>query len=784
MSLWSGDRMMRHEKGNETDLLRYLSALRKYVERSNHAEFTNGSEEGKESDHIFRAIFENAADGILLVDVKSKRFYIGNRVLCQMLGYGPQELQTLEISDIHPEKDLPYITEQFEKQVKEELTLATNIPVRRKDGSVFYADINAFPITFGRKTYLMGIFRDITRRRNAEEKLRRSEETFRLAMEATNDALWDWNITTNEVYRNPRQAAMLGYEPHELTTSQKEWEKRIHPGDKPFVLGVVEELLQGKRDYFNVEYRLLTKSGDYIWVLGRGKIVAYNDDGSPVRMVGTNVDITHRKKMEAALAESEEKYRTLVESSADAISIIDGRGVFLFANRKTADVTGIQRKELVGKTMWDFFPKEVADRRIAAVRRVIESKQEMSIIRQTELRGQLFWYHTKLLPIGDGHGETVVMAVSRDVSDIKQAEERIRVLSSAVEQSIDGIAIGDLDRNLCYVNAAYAHMHGYTSQEMIGMRITEVQNSQKMDEYRQIIQHIEIHGSWTGEIEHIRKDGTVFPCYMSITSLKNEQGLTTGRLAVCRDISEFKKNEKELTTYRNKMAHAEQLVSLGTLSATIVHQLTQPLTVIRLSLDNVVDELERTTCSSTVLRRLRDSVAQVSSITTIINRFRNFARQSSDTDFGQVNVYAVTIRVARLLAESAKQARVKLHVEDLSKLPPIVLHEREFEQILFALIENAIQAADGEEVRRIVISGHAKDEYIELRFTDNCGGITPENLDKIFEPFFTTKPRGQGTGLGLCIVRDAVARVGGRVCVESKFGKGSTFFVTLPVDED
>jgi C4-dicarboxylate-specific signal transduction histidine kinase len=232
------------------------------------------------------------------------------------------------------------------------------------------------------------------------------------------------------------------------------------------------------------------------------------------------------------------------------------------------------------------------------------------------------------------------------------------------------------------------------------------------------------------------------------------------------------------------MARAEQLASLGTLSATIAHQVTQPLTVIRLSLDNVVDELQGTSCSSTVLRRLQDSVTQVSNITSIINQFRNFARQSSDTAFGQVNVYSIALRVARLLDESAKQARIELHVDDMSELPPVFLHEREFEQILFALVENAIQAADGKEIRQIVISGSAKNERIELRFTDNCGGIPSENLDKIFEPFFTTRSHTQGTGLGLCIVRDAVARVGGCVRVESEFGKGSTFYVTLPVSEE
>ncbi|GAG24349.1 unnamed protein product, partial [marine sediment metagenome] len=82
-----------------------------------------------------------------------------------------------------------------------------------------------------------------------------------------------------------------------------------------------------------------------------------------------------------------------------------------------------------------------------------------------------------------------------------------------------------------------------------------------------------------------------------------------------------------------------------------------------------------------------------------------------------------------------------------------------------------------------IINGAVKNEYIELWFSDNCGGIAPENINKIFEPFFTTKPKGQGTGLGLCVVQSIVYRAGGNIRVESKFGEGSTFFVTLPINK-
>jgi C4-dicarboxylate-specific signal transduction histidine kinase len=250
------------------------------------------------------------------------------------------------------------------------------------------------------------------------------------------------------------------------------------------------------------------------------------------------------------------------------------------------------------------------------------------------------------------------------------------------------------------------------------------------------------------------------------------------------DITESKRSQEELARYREQMARAEQLASLGTLSATIAHQLTQPLTVIRLSIDNALDELESSSSSQTVIRRLKDSVNQVSNITSIIERFRNFARKSSGRTVTEVNLKAVAVRIAGLLSESARSASITLRIRNMDDLPCPWMNENDLEQLFFALIGNAIQASDGKKTRQLVISGAVKDKFIKLRFSDDCGGIAPENIDKIFEPFFTTKSRGQGTGLGLCIVKDVVSRIGGHVRVESKFGRGATFIINIPIEKE
>jgi len=168
-----------------------------------------------------------------------------------------------------------------------------------------------------------------------------------------------------------------------------------------------------------------------------------------------------------------------------------------------------------------------------------------------------------------------------------------------------------------------------------------------------------------------------------------------------------------------------------------------------------------------------------------VNRFRDFARESPEKSFRKVELKAIADRIMDLLEESARRAKVILQIEEMGKLPPVYSNEKDLEQLFFALAENAIQSADGKKNHRLIISGHLIDDrYVELRFSDDCGGIAPENIDRIFDPFFTTRPQGKGTGLGLCIVQQIVSRAGGKVRVESKVGEGSTFLVTLPINPD
>ena len=139
-----------------------------------------------------------------------------------------------------------------------------------------------------------------------------------------------------------------------------------------------------------------------------------------------------------------------------------------------------------------------------------------------------------------------VRELEKEAAERKQAEEEMKKFSAAIEQSIDGIAIGDLEPKLAYVNDAFAQMHGYSPEEMIGMKVVDLHNEEQMDAFNRGIHQIKTRGGWIGEIEDIRKDGTPFPTCMSVSLLKDNEGKPAWILAVARDVTEVKRREEKL----------------------------------------------------------------------------------------------------------------------------------------------------------------------------------------------------------------------------------------------
>jgi PAS domain S-box-containing protein len=143
--------------------------------------------------------------------------------------------------------------------------------------------------------------------------LKTNEERLSFALEGTNEGLWDWNVQTGEVFFSHRWKSMLGYEPHELEGHVNTWEKIVHPDDKQWVMDVLKEHLDGKSTAYETEHRVKTKSGEYIWILDRGKVIHRDGNGEPLRATGTHTDITERKKVEEELIKHQNNLEDLIE---------------------------------------------------------------------------------------------------------------------------------------------------------------------------------------------------------------------------------------------------------------------------------------------------------------------------------------------------------------------------------------------------------------------------------------------------------------------------------------
>ncbi|MFC1558068.1 PAS domain S-box protein [candidate division KSB1 bacterium] len=185
------------------------------------------------------------------------------------------------------------------------------VPGVRGDGSIFPMEISLSEGKYGSKQFVIAVARDITERKKAEKKIRESEERLELALIGGDLGLWDWNVKTGECYFDHRWTEMLGYKSDEIEPLNSSWEKILHPDDKAEVLKKLSAHHKDGTVLYEVEMRLLTKSGKWKWILGKGKVVERDESGMPIRMTGTHLDIDDRKKMEELRLEGEQRLRKM-----------------------------------------------------------------------------------------------------------------------------------------------------------------------------------------------------------------------------------------------------------------------------------------------------------------------------------------------------------------------------------------------------------------------------------------------------------------------------------------
>ncbi|MEF8874870.1 MAG: PAS domain S-box protein [Candidatus Thermoplasmatota archaeon] len=274
---------------------RFIMAIIRDITEQKEAE-----EKLREAKKNYQELFEKSGDAFFIHEPETGEILNVNEKMCEMYGYEPEEIigKTVEVTNSGEE---PYTVERAEELIqkaREEGAQTFEWHAEKKSGELFWVEVTLKVVEIIGDRRVLATVRDITKRKEAEEKLRKSEQRFDLALRGAELGVWDWNVETDEVKYSDQWAEMLGYSPDEIEQDLDSWEKRVHPDEKPRVKEELQKHLDGEKEIFKTEHRMKTKSGDWIWVKDVGKVFERDENGEPIRATGILEDITDRKKAE------------------------------------------------------------------------------------------------------------------------------------------------------------------------------------------------------------------------------------------------------------------------------------------------------------------------------------------------------------------------------------------------------------------------------------------------------------------------------------------------------
>ncbi|MCP4642017.1 MAG: PAS domain S-box protein, partial [bacterium] len=392
--------------------------------------------------------------------------------------------------------------------------------------------------------------RESAERRRVEESLREAQERIELAMRGADLDFWYLMPRTGEVIIDGSGPESLGYERGEIPETLETWAERIHPDDRDRVRDGVRAHLEGRTESYEEDYRLRTRSGEYRWMLDRGRVTMRDEDGAPVRISGTHFDITSRKQAQEALAASEAKYRSFVENTPEPIARIDRDPKYVFVNRAFLELTGLREEDVIGKGL-EVFRGFCHPDDVTAVMEDAEAVAQSGARRTSEIRvraadGEWRWYAHLAYPWHHPDGSIGgVEAIGRDITEARRAAEMVRTseetLRALFNATSDAAFLVDNDGFLLALNERFATYFEGSIDDLLGQNVYDLLPPELARHRRKYVDTAirtgrpmrfeDCHGErW---IDH-----SVYPVF--------EEGGAVTRLAVfARDVTARKHNEEE-----------------------------------------------------------------------------------------------------------------------------------------------------------------------------------------------------------------------------------------------
>jgi len=572
---------------------------------------------------------------------------------------------------------------------------------------------------------------------------------------------------------------MLGYSLKEIEPHIHTWEKLIHPDDMPGVMEALTAHLEGKTPFYENEHRLLTKAGEWIWALDRGKVFERDKDGKPLRAAGTHLDITERKRAEVEIIRTKDQLTAIINSATGFyIATSDLEGAITSWNKGAELITGYTEDEAVGRIN---FAQVVSEEAVKSglfektMKEILEKGSFKGEINLRRKNGEAFPAYVSAAQLKDESGSLMgMLAIVQDITERKRAEEKIKQAAEewkvTFDSIVDLVSIHDKDFKLVRANKAYADVFKMKPGELIGKTCYEVfHGTKEPPPYCPHKQTLETKKPHTAEFfePHL---GAYFE--FSTSPMFNEKGEVTGSVHIVKDITERKQAEEKLIV-------TDRLASVGELASGIAHELNNPLTGVigfsELLLEkDIPDEIRED---------IKIIYSEAQRTAAVVKNLLTFARKHVPAK-QLVNINSIIEKVLELRAYEQRVSNIQVITQFAPDLPEITADGFQLQQVFLNIIINAEHfMIEANNRGTLTITTERAGDIIKASFADDGPGISKDDLGHLFDPFFTTKEVGKGTGLGLSICHGIITEHDGRIYAKSEPGKGATFVVELPISK-
>ncbi|MFA7350621.1 MAG: PAS domain S-box protein, partial [Methylotenera sp.] len=643
-------------------------------------------------------------------------------------------------------------------------------------------------------------------RLDMEFALQNSEERLQLVLRGSRDAPWDWNLESNDLYYSPHWWAMLGYEINELATGDHLWQQIVHPEDLDKVNQAFDTVIKGGSDTYELEFRMQHKDGHYVPVLSRGFILR-DGHGKPLRVSGTNTDLTERKQMEAA-RESALKLLQKVTNRVPGMVYQyrlrrDGTTCVPYASDGIRDIYRVNPEDVLedASSVLSITHPDDFENVVASIQ---QSAQDLTLWRH-EYRvryedGSIRWLLGSATPEAEADGSVLWHGFIYDITARKADEEQLRKFAQAVEQTPESVVITNVDAEIEYVNEAFVQATGYSRDEVIGKN-PKILHSGKTPQvtYTSMWAELSQGRPWKGEFINCRKDGSEYTEFAIITPLREADGSIKKYVAVKEDVTEKKRIGMELDQHRNhlqalvdsrtfELVHAREQAEAANQAksaflANMSHEIRTPMNAI-IGLTHLLRRAGATPHQAERLDKI-DSAGR--HLLAIINDILDLSKIESGrlqlelTDFNLSNILG---NIESIIGETARDKGLRLEIDKGDVPQSLRGDSTRLRQALLNYAANAIKFTDKGLVilRAKLLEDSGDGLLVRFEVQDTGIGISPDKAAKLFQAFeqadsSITRKYG-GTGLGLAITRRLANMMGGEVGVNSKPEGGSTFWFT------